>query len=109
MSKNQNRRDAAIDRHHDHVNGWADCPYCESPFHIYRGHVDHIKPSAKGGQDWKSNLILVCPSCNRKKDNLPLSVFCYLQGFTPESVYLRLKKQGKSIPSDMLDLLGYDD
>jgi 5-methylcytosine-specific restriction endonuclease McrA len=35
-------------------------------------HVDHVIPLAKGGSNGSDNLVIACPSCNRKKsDKLP--------------------------------------
>lgn len=46
------------------------CFYCDMPLSGY--HVDHYIPLAKGGTNWALNLVIACPSCNRrKKDKLP--------------------------------------
>lgn len=46
------------------------CPNCQSPL-IRRGagkyHVDHVMPIALGGNNWPSNLQLLCPPCNLDK------------------------------------------
>lgn len=46
----------------------AKCWWC--PKKIRRGfHIDHRIPIAKGGPDNLSNLVLSCPTCNRKKSH----------------------------------------
>ena len=45
------------------------CGYCLSPQKLVVGklHIEHIKPSAKGGTDEESNLWLACSPCNLSK------------------------------------------
>lgn len=88
--------------------GFLDCPYCENTLHYFDGEVDHIEPWSRGGSRSKENLILICKECNKKKRDMPLHIYCYSYGITPESVYLRLKRAGKNIPASMLTYLGYD-
>lgn len=90
-------------------NGYLDCPYCEDTFHYFDGEIDHIHPHSQGGSNNKYNLILVCRNCNQAKHSMPLHVFCYTHHITPEAVYTRLKKAGKSIPLSMLKYLGYEE
>lgn len=46
------------------------CWCCGGPYQA----IDHVKPVAKGGSHWPSNLRPICSSCNaRKKDRWPLS------------------------------------
>jgi len=42
--------------------GWA-CWICGAPF----SEIDHVKPIARGGSNWPSNLRPICLPCNRKK------------------------------------------
>ena len=47
------------------------CAECREP--LGDGfHADHIKPLAKGGDNWPGNIQCLCPSCNfRKHARLP--------------------------------------
>jgi len=48
------------------------CGYCAKPLKR-RFHVDHIIPLSRGGPNIRTNLQLLCPSCNsRKGKKLPL-------------------------------------
>lgn len=42
------------------------CKNCGRVFPLDIMEVHHIKPISKGGTDEPSNLILLCPSCNRR-------------------------------------------
>jgi len=44
------------------IYGWR-CWICGAPF----SEVDHVKPIAKGGSNWPSNLRPICLPCNRHK------------------------------------------
>jgi len=42
------------------------CVYC--PADLREGyHVDHIQPLSKGGSNYKDNLQILCPTCNKRK------------------------------------------
>lgn len=45
------------------------CEYCRAPRVIcgYRFHLDHIRPTARGGSNSPSNRCLACASCNLAK------------------------------------------
>ncbi len=57
------------------------CYYCQAPFEkvstqagdiIYRYHIEHVVPIARGGRNDISNIVLACPTCNlHKHDKLP--------------------------------------
>ncbi len=49
------------------------CAYCGTKEDIS---IDHIIPVSKGGTSDKNNLLPACKTCNRKKSNKDLSVFC---------------------------------
>ncbi len=42
------------------------CPICEKSL-LEGYHVDHVIPLSKGGDNWPSNLQLLCPACNMAK------------------------------------------
>jgi 5-methylcytosine-specific restriction endonuclease McrA len=50
------------------IFGQVRCKICGRSFPIDIMEVDHIKPISKGGTDQPSNLQLLCPACNRKKN-----------------------------------------
>jgi 5-methylcytosine-specific restriction endonuclease McrA len=48
------------------------CFWCSAPLTAYE--IDHILPLARGGSNHPNNVVLACPTCNRRKgDNLPFS------------------------------------
>lgn len=47
------------------VHGDA-CIYCSSTENL---HADHLKPLAKGGSNWASNIVPACSSCNTSKSD----------------------------------------
>lgn len=86
---------------------WPDCPYCEEPFHVTDGQVDHIHSASAGGGNSRSNTVLVCYTCNQRRSNSPLVRWLILMKRNPERVYWSLKARHKRIPTDMLDYLGF--
>lgn len=44
------------------------CVYCHTSIQSSY-HIDHIEPLSKGGAHSKSNIQLLCPSCNIRKSN----------------------------------------
>ncbi len=42
------------------------CAYCKTRLDEY--HVDHINPISKGGPNVRTNLQILCPPCNCKKN-----------------------------------------
>lgn len=71
------------------------CPYCSETTDHTNSHVDHINPISNGGLSVKNNMVLVCSSCNLKKKDHPLLVFCKRSKLSYESVAERLFKLGK--------------
>ena len=71
------------------------CPYCSETTDHTNSHVDHINPISNGGLSVKNNMVLVCSSCNLKKKDHPLWVFCKRSKLSYESVAERLFKLGK--------------
>jgi hypothetical protein len=59
---------------------FARCEYCRAP-QVVTGatfHIEHIGPSARGGQDDLSNYALCCSTCNGHKAD-------FVTGIDPES------------------------
>jgi len=57
------------------------CIYCSvsSKVELRRGrhmHLDHLTPKAAGGADVATNLVLACTSCNSKRQDKALPVWC---------------------------------
>lgn len=44
------------------------CAYCREKVSLDQKHVDHIQPLAKGGHNGRSNLQILCESCNVRKN-----------------------------------------
>lgn len=52
------------------------CWICGDPMQA----IDHVKPLAKGGTEWPSNLRPICTSCNSKKRDLwPYPLYAILE------------------------------
>ena len=49
--------------------GWYTCPRCRGKFRKGQLDVDHIVPKSKGGDNSRYNLQVMCPHCNRSKQN----------------------------------------
>jgi len=45
------------------------CVYCKCSILNNNYHIDHIMPLSKGGTNELSNIQLLCPDCNLKKNN----------------------------------------
>lgn len=56
------------------------CACCRVSFRKTGCEVDHIKPLARGGSNWPSNLQLMCKSCNSRKQAQDPLVFMRKQG-----------------------------
>ena len=54
------------------------CAYCRSQLVKY--HVDHITPLSRGGSNLRSNLQVLCPTCNVKKSNTDPITFAQKNG-----------------------------
>lgn len=45
------------------------CAYCSVSLKDRTYHVDHIKPLSRGGHNDRTNLQILCPTCNMRKYN----------------------------------------
>lgn len=55
--------------------GHLGCHWCQLPFtRQIRPTIEHLLPTARGGTNERSNLVLACSSCNRwrKHGDLPM-------------------------------------
>ena len=73
------------------------CPYCLSITEEENCHVDHINPVANGGLSLLKNMVLVCKSCNIKKKDKSLRIFCKENNFNYLDICEELEKLGKFI------------
>lgn len=73
------------------------CPYCYQLINKENVHADHIHPVSKGGLSTKTNMVLVCSTCNLAKRNHTLRSFCSRCGFDFETVVARLMSLGKDV------------
>lgn len=68
--------------------------------HGYGLTVDHIEPSAGGGQNTDSNLITMCNRCNSVKQDTPmkkfLKSFLAPRGYDVAAIEKRIKKQAET-------------
>ena len=51
------------------------CAYCGCTLDDYNGTIDHVKPKAKGGSNYRYNLMPACPKCNSSKRDLSVDEF----------------------------------
>jgi len=61
-----------IRRLYDEQNG--KCPACDVSL-LDGYHVDHVVPLSKGGDNWPTNLQLLCPPCNLRKSDMSMDDF----------------------------------
>jgi len=57
------------------------CAMCQVDIKKQKHHVDHIMPLARQGTNDKTNLQLLCPTCNRKKSAKHPIDFAQQMGF----------------------------
>lgn len=57
---------------YDAQNG--ECVACKTSL-LQGYHVDHIVPLSKGGDNWPTNLQLLCPPCNMRKSDMSMEEF----------------------------------
>ena len=43
------------------------CCYCQREIHWKFSTLDHVSPRSRGGTDRRSNFVLCCRRCNRRK------------------------------------------
>ena len=73
------------------------CPYCLSITEKDNCHVDHINPVSNGGLSLLKNMVLVCKSCNLKKKDNSLRIFCKENNLNYLDICERLEKLGKFV------------
>ncbi|MGS2664833.1 type II CRISPR RNA-guided endonuclease Cas9 [Corynebacterium glucuronolyticum] len=67
-------RDSAVRRFQVLQRQNCQCLYCGAPIDFKTLEMDHIVPRAGiGSTNKRENLVAVCPSCNRSKNNLPFA------------------------------------
>lgn len=72
------------------------CPYCNQNSNKDDSHVDHIYPVSKGGLTVKTNMVLVCDSCNLNKRDLTLYGFARKFDLDLDDIITKLEKLGKN-------------
>ncbi len=78
--------------------GKLTCEYCQEPIQMGRGkwHLDHIFPSARGGDNKAVNLCIACATCNKSKRDLLLSDWLRrTAGLCEENVRLAIRVQAE--------------
>lgn len=56
------------------------CAYCG--IRLYGEYdIDHVVPLSRGGSNWPDNLLLACPSCNRRKNTKTLEEWMEVRGW----------------------------
>lgn len=73
------------------------CPYCLSITEKDNCHVDHINPVSNGGLSLLKNMVLVCKSCNLKKKDNSLRIFCKENNLNYLDICERLENLGKFV------------
>jgi 5-methylcytosine-specific restriction endonuclease McrA len=51
------------------------CAACKCELRVNGQHVDHVVPIARGGKHCESNVQLLCPLCNLRKNSKPFAEF----------------------------------
>ena len=72
------------------------CNGCKMEFPFKMFEVDHVVPRSRGGTDHKSNLQLLCSSCNRIKGDRPMHGI-------PDGAACRVRTAGLSAPPEGRD------
>lgn len=75
--------------------GHTRCVYCCTQLNYARGFknsasIEHIIPSAKGGSNRVSNILICCVSCNLKRRDMPFDEFVIKHKF-PRQEWLLTK------------------
>lgn len=58
-----------------HGREWLECHYCGKRITDSEITLDHVKPVARGGSNYVSNLVPCCERCNRKKGSASYAEF----------------------------------
>lgn len=54
---------------------WVECHYCGKRLIQATATIDHVRPTANGGRNTLSNLVLACTRCNSDKANMSYGRF----------------------------------
>ena len=96
MNKVRSTSSALKKKHVSKSEKNQECPYCENVYETTELVLDHIYPVSRGGLDTKENTVLVCQTCNSKKSDKTLMIFCRLMKFDHADVCDRLIELGKA-------------
>lgn len=76
------------------------CNYCMKELNKDDFYLDHIIPRSQGGNNYRSNLLVACNSCNTKKNDKNVEEFLlenYRSGFLLQDEYLHQKEKIKNL------------
>ena len=84
------------------------CFYCHQGLTEDNFYLDHLIPKSIGGQNYKSNLVASCKSCNTIKNNLSCEEFLlttYRKGVIAQNEFILQKKKLNNLMAEYNDIL----